>query len=93
MTRTMSLLEERITMTEDRLSHVVAYSRGMVEVPTTIGRAELPKQVFEERGVDRMQGSRYSAAQQGTHVGEDLSEEEVIVEEVGAVSRDDDMVV
>jgi hypothetical protein len=34
MTRTMALLEQRITMTEDRLANVVAYSRGMVEVPT-----------------------------------------------------------
>lgn len=41
MTRTMALLEQRISMTEDRLSNVVAYSRGMVEVPTVTGRSSL----------------------------------------------------
>ena len=32
----MALLEQRISMTEDRLTNVVAYSRGMVEVPSTL---------------------------------------------------------
>ena len=31
----MSLLEERISMNEDRIGNMVAYSRGMVEVPAT----------------------------------------------------------
>lgn len=33
----MSLLEERISMNEDRIGNMVAYSRGMVEVPATYG--------------------------------------------------------
>lgn len=38
MSRTMALLEQRISMTEDRLTNVVAYSRGMVEVHATLPR-------------------------------------------------------
>lgn len=38
MTRTMGLLEQRVSMTEDRVSGILAYSRGMVEVPTTTAR-------------------------------------------------------
>jgi hypothetical protein len=57
MTRTMGLLEQRISMTEDRLSNVVAYSRGMVEVPASIGReAMLPMQRDMMRVLEQNQG-------------------------------------
>ena len=56
MSRTMALLEQRISMTEDRLTNVVAYSRGMVEVPSSLQRnavsSETKKMAFESKATE-----------------------------------------
>lgn len=35
ITRTISILENRLTLTEDRMSTIIAYTRGLGEVPTS----------------------------------------------------------